>query len=652
MLKTEKMERVNIIVYDADVDKVTEKIAELGILHLIDISEVESWAGNLHPPRLEVTADDCREREKRISSLLTQLSADMEGTAPPRDVRPLLLDEVDGELDRAEEEVKRVISAKKVKEEELRRLREIYENIETFLPVGGIDLSARYSFLEVAFGSVESDNLELLREKLGPIVNVVIPLRERDDGRTTILVIALKRDKALLDDVLRDLSFQREEIPAEAKEASADMRREIGRKIREAERELEEIRSEVRRVTDRLKPEFAKIMAGLRRAEALAAIKGSARRTERVYLLSGWIPASRREGLIEAIRASTDGRYFIEEVEPERGSPEEERAPVSFRNPRFLKPFEMLISTYDVPAYNTVDPTLFVAITFLIMFGAMFGDIGHGLVLALLGLFLRRRKKGSESLRNAGILTFYAGASSVIFGALYGSFLGIEGLLPALWMRPINNITTFFKFAIFWGVAVITLGIIINIYNSFVKRDFRSGIFDKAGLLGGLIYWGGIALAVRFFLYKAGGVNPLIVICLIVIPVVLFFFRGPILYIITRRGRPFPDGVATYIMETLVELLDIFMGYLANTVSFIRVAAFSLAHTGLFIAIFTLSDMVSGGAGGPVFSAIVLVFGNILIIALEGLVVTIQTVRLEYYEFFGKFFRSGGIRYRPVRLSG
>ncbi len=651
MLKTEKMQKVNIVVYDADIDKVTEGIAELGILHLMDISQTESWANDLQHPKLEVTADDCREREKRVDSLLTRLSTDMEGVSTLHEIGPLSLDEVDRELDKVEEEVKRVISERKVREEELKRLKEVYENVETFLPIGGIDLSDRYSFLEVALGSVESDNLELLRERLGSIVNVVMPLRKRSDGRTVVLVIALKKDKAFLEDIIRDLSFQREKIPVEAKDASADLRQEIGKKIEETEHQLEGIRSEERRVAEKFKPEFARIMAGLKRAEALAAIKGSTRKTERAYLLSGWIPASQRDNLIDSVRTSTDGRYFIEESEPGRGTSEEEETPVSFKNPAFLKPFEMLISTYDMPAYNTVDPTLFVAITFLIMFGAMFGDIGHGLILAAFGFFLRRKKK-SESLRNAGILIFYAGISSVIFGALYGSVFGIEDLLPTLWLKPINNIRRFFKFAIFWGVAVITLGIIINIYNSFVKRDFRSGIFDKAGLLGGLIYWGGIALVVQFFLYKTGGINPLLAICLIVIPIALFSLREPILHIFSPRGKLFPDGVATYIMETLVEILDIFMGYLANTVSFIRVAAFSLAHTGLFIAIFTMSDMVSGGTGGSVLSAIVLIVGNAIIILLEGLVVTIQTIRLEYYEFFGKFFRSGGTHYKPVSFRG
>jgi V/A-type H+-transporting ATPase subunit I len=119
-------------------------------------------------------------------------------------------------------------------------------------------------------------------------------------------------------------------------------------------------------------------------------------------------------------------------------------------------------------------------------------------------------------------------------------------------------------------------------------------------------------------------------------------------YLIQGKRKLFPEGVATGIMGGIVEILEIFLGFLANTVSFIRVAAFGLAHAGLFMAIFALSDAVKGSAGG-VISGLVLLFGNLLIIALEGLVVSIQAVRLEFYEFFSRFFQSGSIGYRPLK---
>jgi V/A-type H+-transporting ATPase subunit I len=128
----------------------------------------------------------------------------------------------------------------------------------------------------------------------------------------------------------------------------------------------------------------------------------------------------------------------------------------------------------------------------------------------------------------------------------------------------------------------------------------------------------------------------------------LLFFREPIIHLLQGKKKLFPEGLVSGVMGGLVEILDIVLGFLANTVSFIRVAAFGLAHAGLFMAIFALSDLVKTSAHG-IASALVLLFGNILIICLEGLVVSIQGVRLEFYEFFTRFFERGEAIYRPLK---
>jgi V/A-type H+-transporting ATPase subunit I len=151
---------------------------------------------------------------------------------------------------------------------------------------------------------------------------------------------------------------------------------------------------------------------------------------------------------------------------------------------------------------------------------------------------------------------------------------------------------------------------------------------------------------------SGGSPHPAVFYGLFVIPLGLFALRGPLLRLMGQKPCMCPDGVGTYVMESAVEVLEILMGYLANTVSFIRVAAFGLAHAGLFVAVFTLAGVVAAKPGGLILSWLVLILGNVLIIALEGLVVTIQAMRLEYYEFFSKFFRSLGSKYRPTGAVG
>jgi Archaeal/vacuolar-type H+-ATPase subunit I len=312
---------------------------------------------------------------------------------------------------------------------------------------------------------------------------------------------------------------------------------------------------------------------------------------------------------------------------------------VKFKHSAVFKPFEFLIDTYGIPRYGTIDPTIFVAISFLVMFGAMFGDMGHGLVLALGSVFLKMSK--NEKARQASALLLYCGISSIVFGLLYGSFFGIE--FRSLWIKPMENIMEIFKVSVMFGIGFISIGILINIINALRDKDYLKVLFDKAGLIGGIIYWSAIGLFTKISIAKTQGLN--IYLIIISIGVILLFLKPFIEAIFKKEKRNLFIGL----MESSIDVLEVGMSYLANTVSFIRIAAFSLAHAGLFIAIFELSRIVND-AGGAVLSFLVVILGNMLIIFLEGLVVTIQSLRLNYYEFFSKFFMLGKQVYKPVKM--
>jgi V/A-type H+-transporting ATPase subunit I len=284
------------------------------------------------------------------------------------------------------------------------------------------------------------------------------------------------------------------------------------------------------------------------------------------------------------------------------------------------------------------------------MFGIMFGDVGHGAVLLTLGwLVSRRAKDPGDTMALFGRLGAYCGASSIVFGFLFGSVFGVENLLPHLWMKPMDNVMYAFKVVIYYGIAVITLGIALNVFNSIRTRNFAGLFFDHAGLVVAALYWAGI-VAVSVFLSNKPLPKALLFLG-VGLPVIVLFLKEPLIAVARRKKVHFENGVGMYIFESFLEVMEILTGYLSNTVSFIRVAAFSLAHVGLFIAVFSLAGMVRGASGGAVYAVLIQFFGNIGIIALEGLIVTIQAIRLEYYEFFGKFFFGGGMEYKPIGLS-
>jgi V/A-type H+-transporting ATPase subunit I len=140
----------------------------------------------------------------------------------------------------------------------------------------------------------------------------------------------------------------------------------------------------------------------------------------------------------------------------------------------------------------------------------------------------------------------------------------------------------------------------------------------------------------------------------IVAPLVLFAYRGAFLKLFRPREKALHEGCGMYLIETVIEIFEIFTGFLANTVSFVRIAAYGLSHAGIFSAVFTINKMLADlpGALAPVTQALLIIVGNGVVIALEGLVAGIQALRLEYYEFFSKFFVGGGKEFKPLQASG
>ena len=189
-------------------------------------------------------------------------------------------------------------------------------------------------------------------------------------------------------------------------------------------------------------------------------------KVDRSYLVSGWIPATLVAKLKEALAQELGDRAEVEVLSPEAIPGAREgvlKIPILFNNPYLLRPFERLTKAYGTPAYGEVEPTAFLAVSFLLMFGLMFGDVGQGAVLFLLGYVIFRR---FFRYTDYGIILMECGVASVIFGFLYGSVFGVENLLPALWFSPMKDIAYFIKIAVLFGVGAISLGVILSFINA------------------------------------------------------------------------------------------------------------------------------------------------------------------------------------------
>lgn len=306
----------------------------------------------------------------------------------------------------------------------------------------------------------------------------------------------------------------------------------------------------------------------------------------------------------------------------------------------FSKPFRMFVEMYGVPSYTDFDPTNFVAISYVLLFGVMFGDIGQGLVLSLVG-YIAYKWKGLE----LGAVGVRLGFSSALFGIVYGSFFGNEEVFTPIFhtMDP-DNTMTLLGVAIGIGVVLIIIAMLFNIATRIKMKDWGEMIFSHNGIAGLVFYVSVLTFACNSLLNLGlpvtGGLFKLV--CM-VLPVIMIFFKEPLSNKIAGKEM-FPHGVGAFVTESFFELFEVMLTFIANTMSFLRVGGFVLSHAGMMLVVYTLAGMF-----GPVGHYVTLVLGNIFVMCLEGLIVGIQVLRLEFYEMFSRYYDGKGQKFKSIK---
>lgn len=376
-------------------------------------------------------------------------------------------------------------------------------------------------------------------------------------------------------------------------------------------------------------------------------LRGYALHNEKFFAFVGYVPKSETEKLNAALK---DVKSVLVEYED---APKDESVvvPVKYkkRNKLFsllIEPYKFYVDMYGSPSYTDIDVTAFVAITYTVLFGIMFGDLGQGFVLAVLGFCLWKFKKSG-----LGKILVPCGISSMIFGFVFGSVFGFEEALNPVYeklgwsgkpLSVMNSINTVLLFAIAIGVGLMVVAIIMNIYACIKRKHIGEAIFSQNGLVGLILYLCGVNLASGFM----GGPSPIpSAVCAPMLGACAFllFIKEIPIGIIDKHPDWKPESVSDFILQNLFELLEYILSYLSNTVSFLRVGAFVLVHAGMMMVVFSLA--------GDSENIFVIVLGNVLVIALEGLLTGIQALRLEYYEMFSRFFDGSGIAYTPFKLN-
>ena len=301
---------------------------------------------------------------------------------------------------------------------------------------------------------------------------------------------------------------------------------------------------------------------------------------------------------------------------------------------------------YGLPDYHEIDPTIFVALTYSFIFGIMFGDVGQGLLLAVGGFLLYKLKK-----MDLAAIIGTAGIFSTFFGFMFGSIFGFEDIIDAVWLRPseamtlvpgLGNMNTVFVAAIVFGMFLILITMIFHIINAVKVKNVEGIWFDQNSVCG-LVFYGALTLCA--LLYLTGNALPatIVLAVMFLVPLVIIMLKEPITRLAEKKTPAIEGSKPMFFVQSFFELFEIMLSFLSNTLSFVRIGAFAVSHAAMMGVVL----MLAGAESGENINWLIIVLGNAFVCAMEGLIVGIQVLRLEYYEMFSRFYKGSGKEFRP-----
>lgn len=504
-------------------------------------------------------------------------------------------------------------------------LSQLLETLQKFdrLDVDLSLLKTPKQFLNLHIGTIPLKNLEHFRQSIA-LAEHFLEIFHRTENTLYVVVAGTLNYEEQVQAILEYAEFRPLSIPTQFQHHPQLVHADLSAQAEQLRQDLNSLKQHQCELSAQHSEFLQTAQQQLQQASSYATLGETLRGHGQFCLIEGWIPRSEVAHLARLLNTALANPYVLTHRKPEFC--EYAKVPSLLKHHPWLKIFSTLVQNYGIPRYGEFDPTLLFAVTFIVMFGAMFGDVGHGATLALVGWFARQK------LQQVTPLFIVAGISSSLFGFLYGSIFGFENVLPALWLSPLHHPFLMLKLALYWGVGFILLATIITIVNRFQAREYLDAVFNHTGIAGIALYLGGFHAAATWLETHAFD------------SVQQLEFFTPLLLVLGYKWHENKLPLMERVLVTAIEGFEAVMSYLTNTLSFLRVAAFSLNHVALAIAVFTLADMMDAPA-----SWLVIVLGNIFIIALESAIVTIQILRLEYYEGFSRFFSGNGRAFLPLR---
>lgn len=536
-------------------------------------------------------------------------------------------------------------------EAERKKVVELLVNIRPFQDLH-YDVASilHFKHIKFRFGKIPVESYSKLKEYLMDDICTIFDECGRDENYIWGVYFVPAAEEEKVDAVYASLHFERTFIDDDYEGTVEEAFEALTRRQKELEESLAQIEDSFQ---EKLMARGGEMLAAaetisdsaeyfdVRRLAAFTKAKDTV-----FFILCGWMTKEDAERFEKEIEGDADVFCMVEDGKNESLENRFRKPPTKLKNPRIFKPFEMFIRMYGLPNYQEFDPTIFVAVTYSIIFGAMFGDVGQGLCLFIGGMLLYKFKK-----INLAAIVGSCGIFSTIFGFCFGSVFGFENVIQPLWLRPteamttlpfIGNLNTVFVVAVALGMGLVILMMIFHIINSLRAKQLGEALFDTNGVAG-LVFYGAVAAVV--VLYMTGNALPagIVLVVMFVVPLLVIACKEPLTNKLNKKKELIEGGKGMFVVQAFFEMFEVLLSYFSNTLSFVRIGAFAVSHAAMMQVVMMLAGAENGGTP----NIIVVISGNLIVLGMEGLIVGIQGLRLQYYEFFSRFYKGDGREFKP-----
>ena len=619
-----EMKKISLTMMDADAQRAALTLARMTILHPVEDSQNEQQLPEFPATPYFDVYHSLYTKFSKITGFVTEVFRE------PTDFTQLVtleqLQEMDAQLKSLWALVSNVEEQLRQNHEKMLSTRQLIKSLHKFdsldLDLSRLKRSSR--FLKIMVGTVPSVNFSRLEKALS-LAEFMIRTFYTGEGVQHVVMIGSSQQQTDVHELLKSADFRELVIPEEFSGNPSRLRLDLNNQLSDLEIEIKALNKKSSELLSSIMPTLQKSKDLLILAKPYASLATVLKGQGGLVFMQGWIPADSEKIIKKQLENELQFPFHMKLNNPE--IKELESVPSLLRHSWIFKPFQSLVSNFGIPNYAEVDPTVLFSFSYILMFGMMFGDVGHGAVIALGSLIFWKR------FPSVTIIAVLAGLSSIGFGFVYGSLFGYEHILTPLWMSPMHDPVLVLLLALVWGAFFLVISNLLAIRNYLVVGLTQQAFYSGKGIAGLLFYLAPLFSGYQLMKHGQFGVLEMLSLFL------------PMAVIMRYQWKQTSAGFFEKALVVLIETLEQIISSVSGTLSFLRVAAFSLNHIALAAAVFSIAAMM-----GTTGHWITIVLGNIFIIVLEGAIVAIQCLRLEYYEGFSRFFSGKGKAFEPLKL--